>query len=116
GSGFQTARGRPLAVSAEALAKVEHIFSEAASPGEKNPTFAGPQPPAGTGVSVPEGSEGSVGFSRVREAGRRSSPVGGGNGTLRGGTNSVAGRGAVGQGTGPSSVGISGGGQGVRGG
>ncbi|CAM9268510.1 unnamed protein product [Ectocarpus sp. 12 AP-2014] len=34
GSGFQTARGRPLSVSAEALAKVSHIFNEPLAGGE----------------------------------------------------------------------------------
>ncbi|CAM9285386.1 unnamed protein product, partial [Laminaria digitata] len=61
GNGFQTARGRPIAVSEEALAKVQHLFKpdsaeESAPALIRNPADARPRLPATTGIKGDNGT------------------------------------------------------------
>lgn len=66
GSGFQTARGRPVTVSAEALAKVQHLFKEETE-GTDGPSAAaaGPLPSA-------TGTRGVVGGDKCPSLGKAS--------------------------------------------
>ncbi|CAN0323305.1 unnamed protein product, partial [Ectocarpus sp. 8 AP-2014] len=63
GSGFQTARGRPLSVSAEALAKVSHIFKEPLPGGEgaTDGDGGGPRSAVSSGRGAREMSRGGMG-------------------------------------------------------
>eukprot|EP00903_Cladosiphon_okamuranus_P021110 g19393.t1 len=94
GGGFSTARGRPLAISAEALAKVEHLFGEAAAAlasADADAVAGGPAAPnaAAAAVSTPRARTTAAAVAAVDPAGGIAQETQGGGGTGVGGDKST---------------------------